>query len=221
MFPLSGVFVPGDVVSLRVFEPRYVAMCKDLLAGEEMIFATVMITAGSEVGGSDRRGDTGTMVSIEQMFATDDGGYVLIGHAGRRCAIEEWLPDDPYPIAEINEMSPLSFAGTTAMEMCDRITLLAQRNRSLVYQLAEQRGLSMEPLTELTRLAAGQWGDEQVTSENLDKQFWSLVRNTPCGPQDRYALLRAGDLNEALVILDRNLEHVAELIAFQSFPPEQ
>lgn len=221
MFPLSGVFVPGDVVSLRVFEPRYVAMCKDLLAGDEMTFATVMITAGSEVGGSDRRGDTGTLVSVAQMFATDDGGYVLMGHAGNRCVIEQWLPDNPYPMAEINELPSLSLSRESAEAMCDRITLLAQRNRSLVYQLAEQRGLSMEPLTDLTRLAAGQWGDEHITNEVLDKQFWTLVRNTPCGPQDRYALLRAADLNEALVILDRILEHVAELIAFQSFSPEQ
>lgn len=220
MFPLSGVFVPGDVVSLRVFEPRYVAMCKDLLAGEDLKFATVMITAGSEVGGDDRRGDVATVVTIEQMFATDDGGYVVLGRAGERYAIETWLPDDPYPVAEIVALGPMQTNSTAHDVMCDRITMSAQRIRSLIYQLAEQRGISMEPLVELTRLAAGQWGYNSPDDVVIDKSFWSLIRHVPCGPQDRYALLRAHDVEEGLVILDRILEHVAEVIAFQSFPSE-
>ena len=87
-----------------MFEPRYVAMCKDILAGTDLVFATVMITAGSEVGGNDRRGNVGTMVIIDQMFATDDGGYVLLGQAGERCAVNEWLPDSPYPRADITAL---------------------------------------------------------------------------------------------------------------------
>ncbi len=221
MFPLSGVFVPGDVVSLRVFEPRYVAMCKELLAGEDLVFATVMITAGSEVGGNDRRGDIGTIVSIEQMYATEDGGYVLLGHAGARCAVERWLPDDPYPIADTSVIGPMATAGGPREVVCDRVTMVAQRIRSLVYQLTEQRGISMEPLVELTRLASGQWGMESTSDQVIDGAFWSLVRHTPCGPQDRYALLHAKDIHEGLSILDRILEHVAEVIAFQSSSPDE
>jgi Lon protease-like protein len=185
-----------------------------------MVFASVMITAGSVVGGHDRRGDTGTFVAIEQMFATDDGGYMLLGRAGSRCEIREWFPDDPYPIADVYEISPLATSGSREA-MCERITVLSQRNRSLVYQLAEQRGITMKPMVELTQLASGQWGLDARTDEMIDASFWSLIRHTPCGPQDRYALLRATDMNEAITILDRILEHVAELIAFQSFPPEQ
>ena len=45
MFPLGSVFVPGDMVSLRVFEDRYVAMVRDLLCtnSEAMQFGTVLI----------------------------------------------------------------------------------------------------------------------------------------------------------------------------------
>jgi Lon protease-like protein len=221
MFPLSGVFVPSDIVSLRIFEPRYVAMCKDILAGQELVFGTVMITAGSEVGGDDRRGDRGTLVSIEEMFATDDGGYVILGRAGERCSIETWLPDDPYPIADITALGPLQSTSSLRNEVCDRLTMIAQRVRSLIFQLAEQRGISMEPLAELTQLAAGQWGYDAPDDARIDAAFWSLIRHTPCGPQDRYALLRARDLNEGLVILERVLEHIAEVIAFQTFPPNE
>jgi len=221
MFPLSGVFVPGDVVSLRVFEPRYVAMCKDILAGEDLSFATVMITAGSEVGGDDRRGDVGTLVAIEQMFATDDGGYVLLGRAGARCSVSAWLPDDPYPVAEISALGPLTFHLQSRDEVCDRLSMFAQRVRSLIFQLAEQRGISMEPLVELTQLAAGQWGFEAVGDDKIDGAFWTLIRHTPCGPQDRYALLRARNVEEGCVVLERILEHVAEVITFQTFPSEE
>jgi len=221
MFPLSGVFVPGDVVSLRVFEPRYVAMCKDLLAGNDLVFATVMITAGSEVGGNDRRGDVGTMVTIDHMFATDDGGYVLLGQAGERCAINEWHPDAPYPRADLTALGPMRTSSLSRDDVCDRLTMFSQRVRSLIYQLTEQRGISMEPLAELTQLAAGQWGLDLPDDARIDSAFWSLVRNTPCGPQDRYALLRARDLDEGLVIFERIIEHVAEVIAFQMFPPSE
>jgi Lon protease-like protein len=220
MFPLSGVFVPGDAVSLRVFEPRYVEMCRDLLAGEDLVFATVMITAGSEVGGNDKRGDIGTLVAIEQMYATDDGGYVMFGRAGSRCSIAEWLPDDPYPAAEALVMAPLAVHAPDRDNVCDRLTMSAQRVRSLVYQLTEQRGIAMEPLAELTKLAAGQWTHDVQHDDAVDAAFWALVRHTPCGPHDRYVLLHADNVSTGLDILDRILEHVTEVIAFQAFPSD-
>jgi uncharacterized protein len=215
MFPLSGVFIPGDVVSLRVFEPRYVAMCKDILASDSMTFATVMITAGSEVGGKDRRGEYGVHVSIQNMYVTDDGGYVLIGLAGPRCKVLEWLPDDPYPKANLETTMIATVPSEMYQLLCRRLTVAAQRVRSLVQQLADRRNIQMEPLPQLTRVAGGQWIPDHVHPSALDSAFWDVIRHVPCGPQDRYALLCADDAEKQMVILDRVLEHVAEVIAFE------
>ena len=51
MFPLEQPVLPGAVVPLHVFEPRYRALARDLEAAEEAEFGIVGITRGREVGG--------------------------------------------------------------------------------------------------------------------------------------------------------------------------
>ena len=63
MFPLGSVLVPGMVLRLHVFEPRYrdlVAVCLD----GDRTFGSVLIDRGSEVGGDDVRGLVGTAAVI-------------------------------------------------------------------------------------------------------------------------------------------------------------
>ena len=54
MFPLGTVLLPGAVLPLHVFEPRYRQLVQDCLAGEPE-FGVVLIERGSEVGGGDQR----------------------------------------------------------------------------------------------------------------------------------------------------------------------
>ena len=220
MFPLGNVFIPGDVVSLRIFEERYVQMCRDLLqTQDEMTFCTVMITAGSEVGGNDRRGDVGTVVVIGQMYATAEGGYSVIGTATTRCRIAEWLPDNPYPHAEVVDAVALTCEAEKSSKMCSRMTMISQRVRSLLQQFANQKGFTLEPMPTLTQLAAGQWWVDSASDEVLEKSFWDLVRHVPCGALDRYALLQQDSWEMRMQTLNRIIDHVAEVIAFEAFSP--
>jgi hypothetical protein len=52
LFPLSTVLLPGARLPLQIFEPRYVAMLRDLLdrPEDERRFGVVAIRRGSEVG---------------------------------------------------------------------------------------------------------------------------------------------------------------------------
>ena len=52
LFPLSTVLVPGLVMPLRVFEPRYLALVDDLVAlpEDQRVFGVVAIRSGHEVG---------------------------------------------------------------------------------------------------------------------------------------------------------------------------
>ena len=59
MFPLSTVLFPSAELPLHIFEPRYQAMVTDILSTNRE-FGTVLIAAGSEVGGgreADQRGN--------------------------------------------------------------------------------------------------------------------------------------------------------------------
>jgi len=215
MFPLGGVFIPGDTVSLRVFEPRYVAMCHDLLASDELIFSTVMITAGSEVGGNDRRASVGTVVHVSDMFATSEGGYSIVGIAKNRCQVEEWLSDDPYPKALISDIGSCAVPVAGTAKVCRQISTVSQRIRSVWQQIADHRGEEMTSMPLLTQLAAGQWWSEKMTDVAVEAAFWNVVRHLPCGPQDRYSLLNAMNYVDRFRVLERILDDLAEVIAFQ------
>lgn len=100
MFPLSGVLLPGQVLPLHVFEERYRVMTRRCLEGDGR-FGVVLIERGQEVGGGDTRFPTGTVAQIVRHAALDDGRYALEALGRERLRVARWLPDDPYPQAEI------------------------------------------------------------------------------------------------------------------------
>ena len=51
MFPLQSALLPGEVLPLRIFEPRYSELVQDCLAMTDPAFGVVLITRGREVGG--------------------------------------------------------------------------------------------------------------------------------------------------------------------------
>jgi Lon protease-like protein len=100
MFPLGTVLFPHAVLPLHVFEPRYRAMMRDVLAGDQE-FGVVLIERGSEVGGGDVRFGVGTMAHIVQSSELADGRFALAAVGVQRFRVERWLPDDPYPRADV------------------------------------------------------------------------------------------------------------------------
>jgi Lon protease-like protein len=117
MFPLGSVLLPGMPVPLHVFEPRYRRMVDDCRAGDGT-FGVVLIERGSEVGGGDVRTDVGTLAQIVETRELPDGRWLLGVVGMERIRVERWLPDDPYPRAEIvpwpDELDASSDAGTPA-----------------------------------------------------------------------------------------------------------
>jgi Lon protease-like protein len=102
MFPLGTVLFPHAVLPLHVFEPRYRALVEHCLAGEPE-FGVVLIERGSEVGGGDTRFDLGTVARIVQGAQLPDGRYVLVTVGAGRVRVQEWLADDPYPHAMVDD----------------------------------------------------------------------------------------------------------------------
>jgi hypothetical protein len=100
MFPLGAVLVPSAGLPLHVFEPRYRALVRDCLAGDHE-FGVVLIERGSEVGGEDVRTLVGTVARIVQSRELPDGRWAIAAVGVRRVRVMAWLPDAPYPLAEV------------------------------------------------------------------------------------------------------------------------
>lgn len=108
LFPLQAVLVPGAVLGLRVFEPRYLDMvgeCSRTGGG----FGICLITDGGEVGGPAVPAEFGTEALIEDFGTGDDGLLTLRVRGARRFRVArtavrgnglveaavEWRPDPP------------------------------------------------------------------------------------------------------------------------------
>ncbi|NIR36678.1 MAG: hypothetical protein GWO22_12010, partial [Actinobacteria bacterium] len=88
---------------LHVFEDRYRELMNTVTTTDRR-FGIVMIDRGSEVGGSDERTDVGVLVEIAEEEQLEDGRWVLLAVGVGRIRVIEWLPDDPYPRAVVEEL---------------------------------------------------------------------------------------------------------------------
>src|SRR5947199_9334117 len=100
MFPLGTVLLPHAHLPLHIFEPRYRALVKDVLAGDGE-FGVVLIERGQEVGGGDSRFGVGTVARIVQTAELPDGRWLGDAVGAQRFRVTEGLPDDPDPLALI------------------------------------------------------------------------------------------------------------------------
>ena len=174
MFPLGNVLFPFAVTSLHIFEPRYRALAKDCTKGNGE-FGIVLIERGHEVGGGDMRFKVGTAAKIVESLELPDGRWLIAARGMRRLRVETWLPDDPYPMALIQELPE------TPLEDADReLVTLAERavRRALAYK-AELDEPAAPATVEL---------DDEPTILALQ-----LAAIAPVGPLDRQLLLEEDD----------------------------
>jgi uncharacterized protein len=109
LFPLGTVLVPGLVLPLHVFEPRYRAMVADLLLLPEdrREFGVVAIREGHEVGADAVRAlhAVGTTARIVRMVPHDDGRYDLVTTGVRRFRLDAVIAGRPYLRARVTPLA--------------------------------------------------------------------------------------------------------------------
>ena len=189
MFPLGTVLLPTAVLPLHVFEPRYRALVKDCLERTRE-FGVTLIERGSEVGGDDIRTSVGTVAQILEAQESPDGRWLLGTVGTRRLRVTEWLADDPYPRAHVEDWP----------EPAVHIDLGAQR---------------ADVLASLTRVfeLAGRLGDGAArplpdTAADPALASYQLSALAPLGPLDQQALLAAAGPAERLAMLAGLLEEL-------------
>ena len=185
MFPLSAVLFPHSTLPLHVFEPRYKALMRDCLEGDPR-FGVVLIERGSEVGGGDVRAALGTRGVITRAAELPDGRWVLEVRGESVVRIDEWLPDDPYPLALVREPEPVPDQPHPGA-LLDEATQRVRRARGL---LSEHGGGA--PLDPGHPLDGG--GDP-------DRAAWQICGAAPLNAYDAQRLLVADGSTERLSLL--------------------
>jgi uncharacterized protein len=198
MFPLGTVLLPGGVLPLHVFEPRYRQLVIDCLADDsgEPEFGVTLIERGSEVGGGDQRAPVGVVARMVQVEPLPDGRYALVTVGTRRIRVNAWLPDDPYPLADVDDWRDLE---PDAPGLADRVAAATGRLRD-VLELAAR-------LAEVPR--------ELTISDDPLVASYHLSGLAPLGPADRYRLLCAASPAERLDLLAECLDDVEAMLRFR------
>lgn len=82
LFPLHAVLLPGGMLGLRVFEPRYLDLVRDC-GRDGSGFGVCMIIDGEEAGAAAMPAAFGTEARIED-FGSDDRGLLTLRVRGHR-----------------------------------------------------------------------------------------------------------------------------------------
>lgn len=143
MFPLNAVLFPGVVTPLHIFEDRYRALMRDLLAienREDRVFAVVAIREGYEVGehGMQSMHRTGTLVQLTEVERYDDGRFDIEVTGRQRLVLSDVDGSGEYLTGEYELLEdPSEVTDPEAEEEAARTLLTFETYRD---ELSELRG---------------------------------------------------------------------------------
>ncbi len=190
MFPLGTVLFPYALLPLHVFEPRYRVMIRHVMDGDHE-FGVVLIERGSEVGGGDVRFDTGTIARVVQAAELPDGGYALATVGMSRVRVTRWLPDDPYPHAEVVALVDEPGHNAADRDARDRVVAALAAVTALVRRL-----------------------DPRIETPDLDddpvRASYEAAALAPIGPLDAQRVLEAANAATRLELLAALLDDRAD-----------
>ena len=179
MFPLTTVLLPAMPLPLRIFEERYLKLLGDLLGEETPEFGVVLIARGPEVGGGEKRMDVGTIASVTNIGTTEQF-YGLESVGSRRFRVNAWLPDDPYPLADIDFIPDLIWDDTL---MPARVHLESKVRQLLAFA---------------SEFGDLQYGPDVEFSDDPMEACWQLAGVLPVGELDQLNLLGSQSAEELI-----------------------
>lgn len=216
MFPLGTVLLPGGLIPLHVFEPRYRDMVRDCLREEgEPEFGQVLITRGREAGGGDDRAMIGTVARMVQVDALDENRYAFLAVGTRRIVIHEWLPDDPYPMANVADWPDIEPESPGLGDVSRALEARVRAALALAAEVAERERAG--GVTVAGTIGGGETGFEVdfVIADDPVLASYHLATVAPIGPADQYRLLAAPGPSGRLALLAEILDDVEAMLKFR------
>lgn len=148
LFPLQTLLFPGGTLPLHIFEPRYRAMLRACLAGDER-FGVVLIAEGPEVGGPAVPHRIGTIARIALAEPLADGRYNLMTTGERRFTIlRTWLDRAGYLVGQV-QLRP-ELLDEEPAKLAELTDALRATLHDYIGRLAEQAGPIQAELARVT-----------------------------------------------------------------------
>jgi Lon protease-like protein len=185
VFPLPGaLLLPHAELPLNIFEPRYLAMIEDALAGDRLIGMIQPDNDDADLAGAPALKHVGCAGRITSFAETPDG-RILITLSGicRFGVVKEISTDKPYRLVEADfTLFADDLAETGADDGVDRPSLL-----KVFRDYLAANDMSAD------------W--DQVRSASTEALVNTLAVLAPHAPRDKQALLEAKDLKARADVL--------------------
>jgi uncharacterized protein len=193
VFPLRGaILLPRSTLPLNVFEPRYLAMLDDVMAGPRII-GIIQPQGGESKSGEGRESPEGKSQGLRRVgcagrvtsYQELDDGRLTIGITGiaRFEVVGEAATETPYRIMSVSyDRFASDLSHGLGEEQVDRVKLLA----------------ALKDYLERSQLKADWSVIERASSEFLIN---ALCVMSPYGPEEKQALLEAADLKSRAEVL--------------------
>ena len=206
MFPLGNTLLPGELLPLNVFEPRYRQLVLDCLAAEVAEFGVVLIERGSEVGGGDARTSVGTIARIVRVLPLGGGRFdvAAVGTGASTC----WSGSPTIPTRAPTSRTGRSRWRPTPSRCAGSSSACGERveaARALVSEVA--RANKRRP--PFPKRAPVELSDDVV------RATYQLAARAPIGPADRHRLLAAPTLDSRLEALGAALDDAEAMLRFR------
>jgi Lon protease-like protein len=179
MFPLGSVLLPAMPLPLRIFEQRYLKLLGDLVTSDRPEFGVVLIERGNEVGGGEKRSSIGTIASVTEIGTTQEF-LGLESFGSQRFRVNAWLPDDPYPLADIELLPDLIWDDSL---LPSKVHLEIKVRQLLAF---------------VSEFGDVQFGADIEFSDDPMESCWQMAGVLPVGPLDQIDLLGSQSADELI-----------------------
>jgi Lon protease-like protein len=137
LFPLHTVLMPGMVLPLRIFEPRYRLMMQRVLDGERR-FGVLLIRRGREVGPGAEPYDLGTVAVITAVEPLGGGLMNIRATGSRRFHVTAFYHDEPYLTGDVDYLADDFSPSDTLRDLQDEVERLSRDYVTTVLRLRDE-----------------------------------------------------------------------------------
>ena len=197
LFPLPNlVFFPETRLPLHVFEPRYRQLVSDVVSADKR-FGIVLLRPGweSEYFGAPPVFACGTLATIEQAVALEDGRYNIVVRGDVRFRIVDEVSRVPYRTARV---------------------VAEQETEPGVQQAYEQREWLADLSRQYLRYLPDQTAVPEIETVNLDALANALIMSLNLDVEEKQKLLEMSDVVARAEEIGTELSNRIESLRFLS-----
>lgn len=146
IFPLPVILMPGEIIPLHIFEPRYRKMLEDIQAGNNLFGLSYYETPEAE-SAKPPAGHLGCVAEIREVQQLAEGRSNIVVIGVIRYLLENYREaDEPYLVGEVSYFEDNEEADTARLSaLAEEVTGLFTRVANAAHRISGERA----PLPEL------------------------------------------------------------------------